>query len=146
MSTRSTTFTWLTVLLLPLLLVACGGGGGGGSGGGAASTAPTPPAVGASNLQEALQDGVNRGADGFTLTILAADGSSESRQAGRQERVPGGVMLEDSIFKMASVSKLYIAVAVVQLVEQGVLSLDDTIIHRVDKANSPITTSACNQT
>ena len=115
--------------LLALVLIGCGGGGGSSG----AAPAPAPPASGGGgntspgSLQDTVDRAVARGVDGAILTVLAADGTLTTRTAGVRQRGLATPMEADDIFKMASVSKLYIAVAVVQLVDGGMLGLDDSI-------------------
>ena len=116
--------------LLAVLLTGCGESGGGGSGGNGSGTGTgtqSPPPATTSSIDDVLGQAVDRGVDGVTLAVLQADGTLESYAAGRRDRVSNSPISPDDVFKMASVSKLYIAVAVVQLVHQGQLSLSDTI-------------------
>lgn len=107
------------------LLLACGGGGGGGS---TSTATPAPePDFQATTLQEALDHGIGQGVDGFILHINYADGSTESFAAGIQDRGNSTPMDPAALFKIASVSKLFIASAATQLHHQGILSLDDTL-------------------
>ena len=125
---RGKPFGVIAACLLAALLTGCGGGGGGG--GGAVSTGttgPGSPPVGASSIDDALRRAVDRGVDGIVLTVLHADGSLDAFAAGRSNQSTGEPMPVDAIYKMASVSKLYIAVAVVQLVQQGNLALGDSV-------------------
>jgi D-alanyl-D-alanine carboxypeptidase len=118
----------LTLILLgALALAACGGGGGGGSTAAPANPIPTP--VGAATLQEALDQGVDRGADALFLQVNSSDGSSSSLAAGIQDRVAGTVAEPNALFRIASLSKLFIAAAVTKMAHQGYLSLDDTLAH-----------------
>lgn len=123
--TRAPNRPFAFVLIAALLLSACGGGGGGS---GSSSTAPPVNAGNAaSSLQDAIDQAVRRGVDGAVLAVLQSDGTLTTRVAGSQNRSAGIAMDAASIFKMASVSKLYVAAAVVQLEQQGMLSLSDTI-------------------
>ena len=121
-------FLLATLAVLP----ACGGGGGGGGSSVATGTPAAAPPGGApvtgSSLQETVQEAVNRGVYGVNLTVLHDDGQIDTHVAGRRNRDSGEAMTPRSVFKMASVSKLYVAVAAIQLVEQGLLRLDDTIV------------------
>lgn len=114
------------VLALCLLLPGCGGGGGSGGSGVGDSEAGSAVPVGPSSVDEALEQAVSSGVDGAILVVLSGDSPVQSFVAGRRER-SGDPMTIDTVFKMASVSKLYIAVAAIQLVHQGLISLDDSV-------------------
>jgi CubicO group peptidase (beta-lactamase class C family) len=104
------------------LLVACGGGGGG------SATVETPlPAFQASSVQDALDHGIDLGVDGLFLHISRADGSSVTAAAGVQDINNATPADPAALFKIASVSKLFIATAATQLSHQGVVGLDDTL-------------------
>jgi D-alanyl-D-alanine carboxypeptidase len=116
----------LIALVSALFLVACGGGGGGGTM--AAPINPPPISVGATTLQEALDQGVDKGVDAFFLQVESIDGSSSSSlAAGIQDRVAGTAAQPNALFRIASLSKLFIAAAATKMAHQGYLSLDDTL-------------------
>lgn len=84
--------------------------------------APLPDTV-----QEQLDDAVDRGLDGVIVYVDQAGEAPALYAAGwnnRAERVPAD---PQSLFKIASISKLYIAAATAMLVNDGSLSLDDTL-------------------
>ncbi|WP_245821532.1 serine hydrolase domain-containing protein [Insolitispirillum peregrinum] len=58
--------------------------------------------------------------------VLAAKGGTPfyTRAAGFADREAGRVMAPDSLFRLSSVSKVYISVAAMVLVKQGILALD----------------------
>jgi D-alanyl-D-alanine carboxypeptidase len=107
-----------------LVLAACGGGGGNSALG---SPNPVPTGVAATTLQGAIDQAVDRGADALFLQLDASDGSSESLAAGIQNRLDGRVARPNALFRIASVSKLFIAAAATKMAHQGFLSLDDTL-------------------
>jgi D-alanyl-D-alanine carboxypeptidase len=112
------------------LLAACGGGGGssGSDGGAAAVTSPTPtPIFQPSSVQDALDHGIDRGVDGLFLHIAHADGSSESAAAGVQDRGKSIAADPTALFKIASISKMFIAAAASQLIHRGYVEADDTL-------------------
>ncbi|MEO1668275.1 MAG: serine hydrolase domain-containing protein [Chloroflexota bacterium] len=78
-------------------------------------------------VQSELDRGVDRGFDGIIVYVDQPNEAPEFYAAGwnnRAEQVPAD---PQSLFKIASISKLYIATATVMLVNDGVLSLDDTV-------------------
>ncbi len=107
------------------LLLACGGGGG--SGGGSTNVATAPPNLQPSTVQEALDQGIDRGVDGLFLYVERADGSTVSIAAGTQDHnnTPAD---PTALFKIASVSKMFIATAATQLIHLGILRRDDTLV------------------
>jgi len=122
------TFFYALVAACSGLLVACGGGGGGGSAAIGATAMDTPPAVfQASTLQEALDHGIDQGVDALFLHISRADGSSVSAAAGVQDSNNATPADPAALFKIASVSKMFVAAAAAQLSHQGIVGLDDTL-------------------
>ncbi|MTI24152.1 serine hydrolase domain-containing protein, partial [Fulvivirga kasyanovii] len=82
-------------------------------------------------LPETVQEQVNRAADyGFDGIIVYVDKKGEppelytSGYKNRESKTPAD---PHSLFKIASVSKLYTAVAITKLVSEGRLSLDKTL-------------------
>ena len=84
--------------------------------------APLPDTV-----QGELANAVNRGLDGIIVYVDQAGEAPALYAAGwnnRAEQVPAN---PQALFKIASISKLYIAAATAMLVNEGRLSLDDTL-------------------
>ena len=78
-------------------------------------------------IQGELDHAVDRGFDGMIVYVDQPDEAPMLYAAGwnnREEQIPAD---PQSLFKIASISKLYIATATVMLVNDGVLSLDDTL-------------------
>ena len=78
-------------------------------------------------VQIALDDGVDQGLDGIILYVDRAGHEPEFYAAGwfdREARIPAD---PHALFKIASISKLYIAAATAMLVADGRLDLDDTV-------------------
>ncbi len=79
------------------------------------------------NVQEQLDEAIEHGFDGMIVYIDQADQPPQYFAAGwhdREVKLPGK---PNALFKLASISKLYDAVAVTKLVSDGRLSLDKTI-------------------
>lgn len=88
--------------------------------------APLPHTV-----QQQLDDAVDDGLDGIIVYVDRAGQPPRSYAAGWKDaahRVPAD---PHALFKIASISKLYIAAATARLVNQHVLSLDDTVAQRL---------------
>lgn len=78
-------------------------------------------------VQGELENAVDRGFDGIIVYVDQAGEVPALYAAGwnnRAEQVPADPQV---LFKIGSISKLYIATATVMLVNDGVLSLDDTL-------------------
>ncbi len=78
-------------------------------------------------VQEQVDEAVDHGFDGVIVYVDQAGKSPQYYTSGwhnRESRIPAN---PQALFKIASISKLYDAVAVTKLVSQGRLSLDKTI-------------------
>ncbi|MGC0364633.1 methyl acetate hydrolase [Rhodococcus sp. 27YEA15] len=89
-------------------------------------TATTTRSELAADLDRALQDATADGAvAGATLAVADLSGELYSGAAGKKSLAHDAPALPDSTFWIASFTKLFTAIAALQLVEQDVLSLDD---------------------
>ena len=79
------------------------------------------------SVQEQLDEAVGHGFDGMIVYIDQAGKQPQYFSAGWHNRESGILANSQAIFKIASISKLYDAVAVTKLVSDGRLSLDKTI-------------------
>lgn len=80
-------------------------------------------------VQEQLNEGIKYGFDGIIVYVDEAGKPPAFYAAGwknRENRIPAD---PHSLFKIASISKLYNAVAITKLVHAGRLSLDSTLAH-----------------
>ena len=80
-------------------------------------------------IQEQVDKAGDYGFDGIIVCVNKKGNQSEFYTSGyknRENKIPAD---PNSLFKIASVSKLYIAVAVTKLVYQGKLSLDKTLAY-----------------
>lgn len=94
------------------------------------------------SLQEQLDEAIDHGFDGMIVYIDQADKPPQYFTSGwhnRESKIPAKAQ---ALFKLASISKLYDAVAVSKLVKEGRLSLDKTIadylpelLGRIENAN-----------
>lgn len=78
-------------------------------------------------VQEQLEEGVADGFDGMIVYVDQGGKAPEFYAAGwhdREKKIPA---YPQALFKIASISKLYVAVAVAKLVKDGRLSLDETL-------------------
>ena len=98
--------------------------------------APLPATV-----QEQVDKAVEYGLVGIIVYVDQAGEEPALYAAGwnnRENRVPAD---PQSLFKIASISKLYIAAAAVKLVNAGVISLDDTLAARLPELSGRIQNS-----
>ncbi|NND60440.1 MAG: beta-lactamase family protein [Gammaproteobacteria bacterium] len=107
-----------------LLLAACGGGGSGTG----EPVSPPPAAFVATSVQDALDYGMAGGLDALWIYIDRDDGEPSTYAAGTENRTTLAPAQPGSRFKIASVSKMFIAVAAVKAIEDGLLRLDDTVV------------------
>ncbi|TXE04440.1 serine hydrolase domain-containing protein [Algoriphagus aquimarinus] len=78
-------------------------------------------------VQEQLEEGISHGFDGMIVYVDQGGKPPEFYAAGwhdREKKIPA---YPQALFKIASISKLYVAVAVAKLVKEGRLSLDRTV-------------------
>jgi CubicO group peptidase (beta-lactamase class C family) len=87
-------------------------------------TLPFPPL--AAELDEELGKAIDMGFDGIIVHVNQA-GKTASYSAGWNDRVNLTPAEPDALFKIASISKLYVAAATTMLVADGTLSLNGTL-------------------
>jgi CubicO group peptidase (beta-lactamase class C family) len=78
-------------------------------------------------VQEQLNEGINYGFDGMIVYVDEAGKPPEFYAAGWHDRKKKIPAYPQALFKIASITKLYIAVATTKLVKEGRLSLDKTL-------------------
>lgn len=85
----------------------------------------------AQSVEEQVQSGVDLGLDGMILYIHKTGEAPVTYAAGwkdKNKKIPAD---PKALFKIASMSKLYIASGFVKMVGEGKLSLDDTLAHHL---------------
>lgn len=116
---------WLPLVFM--LVTACGSGSGGSSNS-SITPNPTPPAASPpESVQEAVDAGVSSGVTGMFYYVETGNGTRSIGASGLQDRVNSEQADAASLFKIASISKLFLATATSKLAYQNILSLDDTI-------------------
>lgn len=78
-------------------------------------------------VQEQLEEGVEQGFDGMIVYVDQGGKPAESYAAGWHDRVKKIPAYPQALFKIASITKLYVAVSLAKLVKEGRLSLDKTL-------------------
>ncbi len=95
-------------------------------------------------LLQVLQSHVDRGHLPGAVALIARHGQVLLHQAmGQQDPATGQAMAVDSIFRIYSMTKPVVSVAVMQLVERGQLLLSDTVAqHLPEFANAQVSSTA----
>lgn len=112
----------LFIFICPMILFACGGSGNQST---PDTDQPTPP-----NIPTTLESVVKQAAqsvDGIILFIDKKGLESVMLSEGIRRRNMTTPLDGEELFKIASISKLFIAVATTKLVSEGTLRLDDTL-------------------
>ena len=78
-------------------------------------------------VQEQLNEAIDHGFDGMIVYVDQAGKPPEAYAAGWHDRKNKIPAYPQALFKIASISKLYVAVATAKLVKDGRLSLDKTL-------------------
>jgi D-alanyl-D-alanine carboxypeptidase len=78
-------------------------------------------------IQEQLNEGIEHGFDGMIVYVDQAGKPPEFYAAGWHDRKKKIPAYPQALFKIASITKLYVAVATAKLVKAGRLSLDKTL-------------------
>ncbi len=78
-------------------------------------------------VQEQLDEGIGYGFDGMIVYVDQAGKTPEFYAAGWHDRKNKIPAYPQALFKIASITKLYVAVATAKLVKAGRLSLDETL-------------------
>lgn len=78
-------------------------------------------------VQEQLEEGIGHGFDGMIVYVDQAGKPPEFYAAGWHDRKNKIPAYPQALFKIASITKLYVAVATAKLVNDGRLSLDKTL-------------------
>lgn len=79
-------------------------------------------------VQEQLNEGINHGFDGMIVYVDQAGKPPEFYAAGWHDRKNKIPAYPQALFKIASITKLYVAVATTKLVKEGRLSLDKKLV------------------
>jgi CubicO group peptidase (beta-lactamase class C family) len=120
--------------LLPLLFVAV------------TSAAPSIPQQGTAALSSFLTDATDRGdVPGVVVAVVNKDGIVYHEAFGRSRTLTSTPMTKDTIFNMASMTKPVTSVAIMMLVEEGKLKLDDEVAKYLPKYKDPLVISSFNE-
>jgi methyl acetate hydrolase len=120
--------------LLPLFFVA------------SMSAAPSLPQQGAAALSTFLKTVTDRGdVPGVVVAVVGKDDILYHEAFGRSRTLSNAPMAKDTIFNMASMTKPVTSVAIMMLVDEGKLKLDDDVATYLPKYKSPLVISKFNE-
>ena len=120
--------------LLPLLFVAV-----------VTAAAPSLPQQGAAALSTFLKDATDRGdVPGVVVAVVNKDGVLYNEAFGKSSTLRNTPMTKDTIFNMASMTKPVTSVAIMMLVDEGKLKLDDDVAKYLPKYKDPLVISKFN--
>lgn len=121
------------ILLLPLLCVTV------------LSAAPSLPQAGMAALSTFLQTATARGdVPGVVVAVVNADGVIYHEAFGLSSTARNTPMAKDTIFNMASMTKPVTSVAIMMLVDEGKLTLDDEVAKYLPKYKDPFVVTGFN--
>src|SRR6185436_1255366 len=121
--------------LLPFLVVAV------------TSAAPSLPQQGAAALSTFLKTVTDRGdVPGVVVVVVGKDGVLYHEAFGKSRTISNTPMANDTIFNMASMTKPVTSVAIMMLVDEGKLTLDDDVAKYLPKYKNPLVISTFNET
>jgi CubicO group peptidase (beta-lactamase class C family) len=120
--------------LLPLLFVAV------------TSAAPSFPAQGTAALSTLLKSATDRGdVPGVVVAVVNKDGTLYHEAFGVSSALRRTPMAKDTIFNMASMTKPVTSVAIMMLVDERKLTLDDEVAKYLPKYKDPLVISRFNE-
>lgn len=102
-------------------------GCGGGSSAAPAVTEPSPTAPVITTVQEVLDAAVSNGINGIFVYVDQGESAGESYTAGMQNTATQAPADPNTLFKVASISKLFIAVAATKMVVAEQINLTDSV-------------------
>jgi methyl acetate hydrolase len=109
------------------------------------SAAPTLPQQGASAISAVIKAATDRGdVPGVAVAVVNKDGLLYNEAAGKSRTATNTPMAKDTIFNMASMTKPVTSVAIMMLVDQGKLKLDDPVATYLPTWKDPVVISKFN--
>ncbi len=112
----------------------------------AMSAAPSFPQQGAAALSTFLKTVTDRGdVPGVVVVVVGKDDVLYHEAFGRSRTLSNAPMARDTIFNMASMTKPVTSVAIMMLVDEGKLKLDDDVATYLPKYKNPLVISKFNE-
>ena len=110
------------------------------------SAAPSFPQQGATALSAFLQSATDRGdVPGVVVAVVNKNGMLYNEAFGQSSTLSNRPMTKDTIFNMASMTKPVTSVAIMMLVDEGKLKLDDEVAKYLPKYKDPLVISKFNE-
>jgi methyl acetate hydrolase len=110
------------------------------------SAAPSLPQQGAAALSTFLKTVTDRGdVPGVVVAVVGKDDILYHEAFGRSRTLSNAPMAKDTIFNMASMTKPVTSVAIMMLVDEGKLKLDDDVATYLPKYKNPLVISKFNE-
>jgi CubicO group peptidase (beta-lactamase class C family) len=121
--------------LLPLLLVAV-----------ITAAPPSLPQQGTAAISTVLKSATDRGdVPGVVVAVVNKEGVLYNEAFGKNSALRNTAMTKDTIFNMASMTKPVTSVAIMMLVDEGKLKLDDEVAKYLPKWKDPVVISKFNE-
>ena len=121
--------------LLPLLFVAA-----------VTAAPPSLPEQGATALSTFLKGATDRGdVPGVVVAVVDKNGVLYNEAFGQSSTLSKKAMTKDTIFNMASMTKPVTSIAIMMLVDEGKLKIDDDVAKYLPKYKSPLVISKFNE-
>jgi CubicO group peptidase (beta-lactamase class C family) len=113
----------------------------------AVTSAASLPEQGAAALSAFLESATDRGdVPGVVVAVVDKDGSLYTEAFGLSSTLRSTPMTKETIFNMASMTKPVTSVAIMMLVDEGKLTLDDEVAKYLPKYKDPLVISTFNDT
>jgi methyl acetate hydrolase len=110
------------------------------------SAAPTLPQQGASDISAVLKTATDRGdVPGVVVAVVNKDGLLYNEAFGQSSTLTKRAMTKDTIFNMASMTKAITSTAIMILVDEGKLKVDDDVAKYLPKYKDPLVISKFNE-
>ena len=107
---------------------------------------PSLPQQGTAALSKFLKDATDRGdVPGVVVAIVNKDGVLYHEAFGRSSTLRDTPMAKDTIFNIASMTKAVTSVAIMMLVDEGKLKLDDDVAKYLPQYKNPLVISKFNE-
>jgi len=111
------------------------------------AAASSLPQQGAAALSTFLKTVTDRGdVPGVVVVVVGKDGVLYHEAFGKSRTISNTPMAKDTIFNMASMTKPVTSVAIMMLVDEGKLTLDDDVAKYLPKYKNPLVISKFNET
>ncbi len=106
---------------------------------------PTLPPQGTAAISAVLKDATDRGdVPGVVVAVVNKEGVLYNEAFGKRSTLSNTAMTKDTIFNMASMTKPVTSVAIMMLVDEGKLTLDDDVAKYLPKWKNPQVVSTFN--